>query len=362
MTSMLMRQVSSIAVGGARKALDPIDVALRGTGDRFMMKDDLEETVKGTTWAAILTDRAFLKVEPDGEVRQRKELIDIHSVEADPADATAFFMYSYKSAAALQADKVKGMFGFGMRFEEFLQQRRFKCASEAAAFEWVLVLNRLVRDAWQRIFESSFIPSPEIYQCHAFVIKLNRKGVAQERTLVVSNEWVYNVEMRHAPTGVKDFKWALPIVALRSVELTYEEDQPCATFSFDDSVAQQLMDEQHVGAKKGAGTKDTHSFVFNDRGGRGKVVRELQRLAYKTSGARLAISEPQPDPAVVAAAEKAAEAAEPAIDPKVWRECSAVFNFFFFVCESIQYSTVFACVRLHESRPCCAERRPARLF
>jgi hypothetical protein len=188
------------------RKIDPVEHALRGTGDKFMCQGELEETVKGTVWNAILTDQAFIKVESDGSIRQRKELIDIHSVVVDPADRRAFFMYSYKSAAALQADKMKGVFGFGMKFDSFLQERRFVCATADLCFQWTLVINRLVSDAWQRIFESKMIHDPEIYQGHAFVIKLNSKGVAQERTVVLSTEWIYNVDIQHSPTGIKELK------------------------------------------------------------------------------------------------------------------------------------------------------------
>lgn len=65
------------------------------------------------------------------------------------------------------------------------------------------------------------IPRPEVYQKHTFVIKLNRKGkaqvctrqsrflvfptpyvnfVLQDRMLVLSTMWLYNVEVQHNPT------------------------------------------------------------------------------------------------------------------------------------------------------------------
>lgn len=207
--------------------------------------------ISGTPWNVILTDKALYKIEDTGgaaggNVRRRLDLLDFHSIERDPTDPNAFVLWSYKSAAALAADKTKGIFGFGMDFDSFLQQRRFRCLTALECSEWVLVLTRLLMDSWQRVFEGSWkkdeasnsasafefygiefvfqyicfsdllltckwqstasvIRLPEIYQFHAFVIKL-KKGVAQERTLVVSTEWIYNVEMLHNPTRVKEFK------------------------------------------------------------------------------------------------------------------------------------------------------------
>jgi hypothetical protein len=56
---------------------------------------------------------------------------EIHSVDMDRLDPTAFNMFSYKSSAALQADKVKGYLGIAMSFDAFLQTRRFQCTSKA---------------------------------------------------------------------------------------------------------------------------------------------------------------------------------------------------------------------------------------
>eukprot|EP00455_Lapot_gusevi_P021562 TRINITY_DN2258_c0_g1_i18.p1 TRINITY_DN2258_c0_g1~~TRINITY_DN2258_c0_g1_i18.p1 ORF type:complete len:334 (+),score=82.74 TRINITY_DN2258_c0_g1_i18:98-1003(+) len=185
---------------------------------------------------------------------------------------------------------MKGAIGLGMNFDAFLQRRHFRCSSEMARFQWVLILSRLVTDAWQRAFESSIVNAPEVYQYHTFVIKMNHKGVSQERTLVISTQWLYNVEVTHNPTVVKEKKWCLPIAALRSVNLMTEVQSPCATFFFDDVAIRQLMDQEHLGSK-GTSMNDNHSFVFRDDAQRARTVRELQRILYKLTGQRLQVSQ-----------------------------------------------------------------------
>lgn len=50
------------------------------------------------------------------------------------------------------------------------------------------------------------IRAPEIYQTHSFVVKVNRKGQHQDRVLVLSNLYIYNVEVTHCPTAIKEVK------------------------------------------------------------------------------------------------------------------------------------------------------------
>lgn len=146
---------------------------------------------------------------------------------------------------------------------------------------------------------------------------MNHKGVAQERTLVVSTQWMYNADVQHAPTGVKELKWALPIAALKSIALSTDHEQPCVTLDFDERIVQALMDAQHQGAKRGDANMN-HSFLFNDRVGRAKMVREIERLVYRTTGKRVAVTDDDASAAggaagaaAVAAAEAAAAAAAP---------------------------------------------------
>jgi len=48
------------------------------------------------------------------------------------------------------------------------------------------VFHGLLRNAWQRRFEASLLPQPEIYKRHAFVIKDNN-----DRLIVLSDFWFY---------------------------------------------------------------------------------------------------------------------------------------------------------------------------
>ena len=279
--------------------IEEIEKALYGTGEHFILKDDLYETVKESNWKVILTDKALLKLELDNTVRTRKEILDIHSVEidepmlpsirrklglsTDPYDPRCFTMYSYKSALDLQNEKVKGVIGLGMNFDSFLQVRRFQCPTEASCLRWVTVLNRLIIHQYQGLLESKMIWSPEIYQHHSCAIKVNKRGIAQERVLVLSNEWIYNVEIAHNPTLFKEFKWCLPIHCLKSITLSTSQDSPSAILSFDQQKVKNIkLDKFHTGAK-GSDVHEANEFLFRDSRSRLKTVREIARLFYNAS-------------------------------------------------------------------------------
>lgn len=166
-----------------------------------------------------------------------------------------------------------------MHFDSFLQVRRFRCPSEASCFQWVTMLNRLILDQWQRLFEAKLIPAPEIYQHHACVIKLNNHGVSQERVLVFSTDWIYNIEITHNPTNIKENKWCLPLYCLSDI---FCSDNSGLTLHFDKTSVKEIQwDSLHPKLKE---IKNDYSFLFRDDNARAKTVRELQRLVFNSTG------------------------------------------------------------------------------
>jgi hypothetical protein len=67
--------------------------------------------------------------------------------------------------------------------------------------QWMTVLHRLLRNTWQRKFEATLLPEPEVYKRHAFVIK-----GANDRLVLLSDLWFSNVEVTYKPTTVKSVK------------------------------------------------------------------------------------------------------------------------------------------------------------
>eukprot|EP00468_Gymnochlora_sp_CCMP2014_P007062 CAMPEP_0167747672 /NCGR_PEP_ID=MMETSP0110_2-20121227/4412_1 /TAXON_ID=629695 /ORGANISM="Gymnochlora sp., Strain CCMP2014" /LENGTH=331 /DNA_ID=CAMNT_0007632601 /DNA_START=293 /DNA_END=1288 /DNA_ORIENTATION=+ len=92
----------------------------------------------------------------------------------------------------------------------------FLIGEEATVIEAVVILNTLIRDAWQKQSEKDMIPKGEVYQFHAIVRKVNRKKKTQDRVLVVSSKFIYNLEEKGA-MEFSEFKWSLPIESLLRV-------------------------------------------------------------------------------------------------------------------------------------------------
>ncbi|KMS65216.1 hypothetical protein BVRB_038230, partial [Beta vulgaris subsp. vulgaris] len=84
--------------------------------------------------------------------------------------------------------------------------QRYVFESEADHQTMVLLLDDLTRTRWQALCEHRVITAPELYQAHTAVIKVNRKGHCQERMLVLSNLWLYNIQYHTDPIAIKQCK------------------------------------------------------------------------------------------------------------------------------------------------------------
>jgi len=226
----------------------------------------------------VLTDKHIHKFVPGSVLTQphtSTALMDVHSVVADPSEPRAFYVYTYKYKNRLRFNKMRGAMGLGMNFDSFLQRRQYASFSAQEAEQWVFVLNRLIRNGWQRAAEELFIPRPEVYQGHFFVIKLNRKNKAQDRVLLLSTKWLYNLAVSHHPTIIdhKSKKWALPISSLTGLALLGDTH---LVVNFNEAVESKL-DEEHMGAK-GSNVNERHFFMFRTFKERQLLVADLSRL------------------------------------------------------------------------------------
>jgi hypothetical protein len=68
-------------------------------------------------------------------------------------------------------------------------------------FQWTFLVQRLMRDQFQQLFEEKTIPRTEMYQRHAFVVKGK-----QLRVFLCSNTYIYNVEASFNPTLMHSLK------------------------------------------------------------------------------------------------------------------------------------------------------------
>ena len=76
---------------------------------------------------------------------------------------------------------------------------------------------------WQTLLESTCVKPPEVYQTHLHVKKVNRKGVPQTRTIVVTDKRLYNIEREGQV--LREPKWSCAVEALSGVEVQELDDK-----------------------------------------------------------------------------------------------------------------------------------------
>lgn len=106
-------------------------------------------------------------------------------------------------------------------------------------FIFMHLIEKHRRIAWQFYFERFIpLPPPHIYQNHYFTEKINRKGKQQERVIVLTDRFIFNIEYSLKNSGedikigtnclfeLKEAKWAIPIECFQ--ELIVQSKEECS--------------------------------------------------------------------------------------------------------------------------------------
>ena len=100
---------------------------------------------------------------------------------------------------------------------------RYPCASAQECRLWLIALQTTTHALWQTLLESTCVKPPEVYQTHLHVKKVNRKGVPQTRTIVVTDKRLYNIEREGQV--LREPKWSCAVEALSGVEVQELDDK-----------------------------------------------------------------------------------------------------------------------------------------
>ena len=278
------------------KNLEAFDAVAKSHGENVLAKLQLRELQRDAEWVLVLTDKALYKFDvyaPLNAPRKRKDLLDFYDVEADSSNPLQFSTKLYKSnmKTAVKSSFMRfiGSLGSKMDITTLFQRREYICLSEMQRDQFVFVMNRAIRNCWQRMLEDTVIPEPEYYQLHQLVIKINRKGAHQERLLVLSNAWLYNVEISHNPSKVEEVKWCVPINCLEAVSIDQANTE--ANFFFDNDYLRDFVATMKAnGVKKSdviSKSNDTYNFDFTDETSRLKFVTVIRYLYKQNCGRNL---------------------------------------------------------------------------
>lgn len=227
---------------------------------------------------------------------KEKPLTDIHSVSADPSDPSSFYLYFFSGSighrAAIGLNKLKSKLTHHSQFNHFLKRKRYTFASLHVCQRFRLLLSKLSLYQSQAMFErdsstaGSIIPSPDYYQRHAFVFKNG-----QDRTLLLSNTHLFNVECTYKPLTVRSIKWVIHVQALTQLTLSHAaahevdgsrgEDVELVV-SFDAARAAALMDSHHRSYKHGGQLQEKQwHFAFRSVSERAQFARTMQKVYHE---------------------------------------------------------------------------------
>ena len=254
----------------AMASLQSFDSVTKANHEEFLTMIRLRETEKDAEWNIVITDRSMYKFEVGAALhtpRKRKMFIDFHSVAVDSSNPLVFSTRIYKDTVR------RGLFGiFSGSADSTLQVRHYVCQSELQRDQIAWMLARLVRNEWQAMMEATVIPEPNFYQLHAHVMKV-KDSRKQERVVVLSDAFIYNVEMAHGPMRVKETKWGMPLSCL--IAISVEPD--CEVRLFFDVELLKRYTKEHKEAK----IKESSDYLYQFRDDTARLAFiEVLRFAH----------------------------------------------------------------------------------
>jgi hypothetical protein len=228
--------------------------------------------------------------------KKHKSLLEIHSIELDPTTPTAFRINFFSGSASSKAkagfSKMKRLLQVSSSFEDFLKTKIVRCHSAGECSQWMLVLEKLLRTIWQKKFESTILHDSEFYKRHAFVIKQHN-----DRLLLLSDQWVYNIEASYKPVAIKSIKWSIPVSSFISVTADNRDaDLAIMSISFDAAEAKRQFDNHHRNNKTKELVNKHHEFTFRTAVERSKFVASLAAVYWQVTRRKLEVLEQPPAP------------------------------------------------------------------
>ncbi|GAM23007.1 hypothetical protein SAMD00019534_061820, partial [Acytostelium subglobosum LB1] len=262
-----------------------------------------------TSYIGLLTSYRFYKVDPDtNRMTWSINIVDMHSVEGDeavdpkilkivyhlrptsgdgnsnnepsPPDSPHLGSSSHQTSGmqrlSMVTASIKRATGSHSTDDSFVGEKSLVAESEDARDQWLIALRQLMRNTFQKLFESSFIPAPAVYQLHLYVYKTNRKGKNQIRCILVSTERVYNISVKQSLELGKP-KWSFSIGSLKGLQV-FKNPTNLLLINIDSS-------------KESGKIKETQQFVMRDTNERNLLANELKRLYTKITKGTLSKEE-----------------------------------------------------------------------
>ncbi len=175
---------------------------------------------------------------------------------------------------------------------------RFDNQREAQIFKYFAEKEKIV--AWQQFFERSLtIQEPFYYQFHFFLKKVNSRGDQESRVIVLTNEYILNIDYQIIINKKNDIsgnefifklhkpKWALSIKSFEELQLIEKDKKKQTNYFMIKIKVNQKENKNYVNEKKlPFKNKSSTDFIFQNE----KICRffifQIKRLYYNLNEKR----------------------------------------------------------------------------
>jgi hypothetical protein len=169
---------------------------------------------------------------------------------------------------------------------------RFDNENEATIFKYFVEKERI--NDWQKFFEKNIpIPEPFYYQYHFFLKKVNSRGDQDSRVIVLTNEFIFNIEYqilndKKKEGGGNDFnlrlhkpKWALSIKSFEELQIIEKDKKKKTSYFMIKIKINQKENKTYVNEKKlPYKSKSSTEFIFQNEKTCRFFVFQIKRLYY----------------------------------------------------------------------------------
>jgi hypothetical protein len=175
---------------------------------------------------------------------------------------------------------------------------RFDNQKEAQIFKYFTEKEKML--AWQQLFEKSLtIQEPFYYQFHFFLKKVNSRGDQESRVIVLTNEYILNIDYQIIINKKNDIsgnefvfklhkpKWALSIKSFEELQLIEKDKKKQTNYFMIKIKVNQKENKTYVNDKKlPFKNKSSTDFIFQTE----KICRffifQIKRLYYNLNDKR----------------------------------------------------------------------------
>lgn len=168
---------------------------------------------------------------------------------------------------------------------------RFENQNDALIFKYFLEKERV--NSWQKFFEEKIIQDPFYYQFHFFLKKVNRRGDKDSRVIVLTNEYILNIEYQFSISKKNDIhgndisfklnkpKWALSISSFEELQLIEKDKNKKTNYFMIKIKINQKENKDYINKYKlPFKNKSSTEFIFQNE----KICRffifQIKRLYY----------------------------------------------------------------------------------